>query len=169
MHVQDNSGHQFRHLVPSIIKAALLAHYPRMTEEQVLYWWRAQSSAFLARFNDETVETVTRMRQEVPGIPFPLSPGVINAHIRGGDKKFEMKLVSAETYMEAAVELAASMPNGFGQHTLLIIADDDKNVQASAQLGRASGFQVIYSNLKRLPHGYHHSELTQLANPQTRF
>lgn len=169
MHVQDNQGHQFRHLVPSVVKAALQAHYPQMTEEQVLYWWRTQSSAFVARFNDETVKIVTRMRKEGPGIPFPLSPGVINAHIRGGDKKSEMKLVPTKTYMEAAVELAESMPNGFGQHTLLVIADEEKNVQASLQLGQASGFQVIHSNINRLTNGYHHSDLTLLENPQTRF
>jgi hypothetical protein len=61
------------------------------------------------------------------------------------------------------------MPNGFGQHTLLIIADDEKNVQASLQLGRASGFQVIHSNINRLTNGYHHSDLTLLANPHKRF
>ncbi len=86
MHVLDVHGHQLRHMVPSVIKAALLAHYPRMTEEKVLYWRQAQSSAFLARFNDETVKIVARMRREIPGIPFPLPLGVINAHIGVGTR-----------------------------------------------------------------------------------
>jgi hypothetical protein len=48
MHVVENKGHQFCYIVPSTLRAELLAHRPRMTDKQVLYWWRAQSSAFIA-------------------------------------------------------------------------------------------------------------------------
>lgn len=171
MHVLAGEGHQFRDLVPSVLKAALLARYPRMAEAQVLYWWRAQSSAFLARFNEETVRIVAVMRRaEAPGIPFPLPPGVINAHIRGGDKRFEMRLVPAGTYVETAVELAASMPNGFGQqHTLLIVADDERSVETGVRLGRANGLEVLHSSVKRLTNGWHQADLERVADRKARF
>jgi hypothetical protein len=54
------------------------------------------------------------------------------------------------------MKLATSMQNGFGQHTLLsllIIADDEKNVESGVRLGRAKGFKVMHSSIKRLTNG----------------
>jgi hypothetical protein len=158
MHVMNNEGHHFRYIVPSVVKAALLAHYPRMTERQVLYWWRAQSSAFVARFNDETIQAIAALRKSSPGIPFPLPPGVINAHIRGGDKHWEMQLVFAGRYVEAAINMTTSMPHAFGHSTLLITADDEDAVQDAVHLGRSRGFEVLYSSITRLPGGYDQGE-----------
>jgi hypothetical protein len=169
MRILDLAGHQVRHMVPSMFKAALLAHYPRMTEEQVLYWWRTQSSAFVSRFNDETIRTVARMRTELLGMPYPLPPGVINAHIRGGDKKVEMKLVAPGTYVDTAIEIAASIPGGFGRHSLLIVADDQKNIEDGVRLGRARGFEVIYANVSRMINGWHQKNLDDLTNRKARF
>jgi hypothetical protein len=141
MHIMDISGHQFFHLVPSVLKAALLAQRPRMTDKQVLYWWRAQSSAFIARFNNRTIQVVAGLRKQE--FPFPLPNGVISAHMRRGDKVNEMRLPPVGDFVEAATGLAARMPNSLGELTLLVTSDDTFSGYEAMRLGKANGFNVI--------------------------
>lgn len=167
VHILENNGWQYRHMVPSIIRAALLAHHPRLTEDQVLYWWRAQSSAFLTRFNNKTIRAVAELRKKE--LPFPLPPGVINAHIRGGDKHVEMRLVPPRQFVDAALSLIARMPNSLAAHTLLITADDEDAVQEGIRLGEASGLSVLHSRIQRMPGGQDKATWMQQSDRTTRF
>jgi hypothetical protein len=155
---ESDEVYRFRLIVPSLIKTELLARYPRMTEKQVLYWWRAQSSAFVARFNRETLHAVTALRHSQTSLPYPLPDGVIHAHIRGGDKHKEMKLIPAGLFVAAAFNLMDSMPNTYARHTLLITADDGEAVKTALSRGRAMGIEVIYSPIQRPKGG--HDQLT---------
>jgi hypothetical protein len=167
MHVVENQGHQFRYMVPSALRAELLAHHPRMTDKQVLYWWRAQSSAFIARFNNKTIQAVAALRQQE--LPSPLPPGVINAHIRSGDKHYEMRLVPPNQFVDAAASLAARMPNALGEHTLLIASDDSLAVQEGVRLGEASGFNVLVARKGSEPGGHVHTDWLKLEDRLTPF
>jgi hypothetical protein len=167
-HVLDNAGHQFRHMLPSVLKAELLSHHPQMTEKQMIYWWRAQSSAFLARFNNKTIQAVAALRRKE--MPFPLPPGVINAHIRGGDKHFEMSLVSPSRFVDAAATLVEQMPFAFARHTLLVTADDQTAVNESLRLGKVRGLSVIHSKINDRPLGGHQqADFVQQGNRMTMF
>lgn len=96
---------------------------------EIRSWIRAQSVGYLARFNDETLAAVRASRlnttthgyfetEEIPGsgeaaprwhgLPLPLLPGSISAHVRHGDKWKEMSLVPEMRYLDAAVRLISA-------------------------------------------------------------
>ncbi len=158
----DNNGHQFRHFVPSAFKKALMLEFPRMTERQIWYWWRGQSAAFISRFNNETIRIVSRLRHrrtmayftDNAPLPFPLPHGTINAHIRGGDKHYEMRLIGAHHYVTEALKLVQIMPNAFASHTLFVSGDDDESVRVSTALAEENGLAVAYSRIRRLQGGH---------------
>jgi hypothetical protein len=86
-----------------------ISHLPMSLQhpDEIKYWWRAQTAAYFARFNDEAIADVAALRR-APGalhvvgdagavaragagngqllnsIPFPA--GVISTHVRHGDK-----------------------------------------------------------------------------------
>jgi hypothetical protein len=165
--VVDNKGHQFNHVIPSVVRAELLAHRPRMTDRQVRYWWRAQSSAFITRFNDMTVHAVSALRKQVH--PFPLPSGVISAHMRRGDKSNEMRLPPPRDFIQAAAALAARMPNALGEHTLLVTSDDTLSGEKAVRLGEAAGFNVVAPMQGAVPGGQVGSEWNQLKDRLTPF
>jgi hypothetical protein len=165
--VVNNAGHQFNHVIPSAVKAELLAHRPRMTDRQVLYWWRAQSSAFVTRFNRRTIQEVSALRMKVH--PYRLPSGVINVHMRRGDKNNEMRLPPTRDFVEAANELAARMPNSLGERTLLVTSDDTLSGQEARRLGEAIGFNVILPMQGAVPGGHTGAAWMQLKDRQTPF
>jgi hypothetical protein len=158
-----NEGHQMRFFVPTVFRQAILLRYPRMTDRQVWYWWRGQSAAFVTRFNEDTVQKVASLRHKQGGLaylsngkplPFPLSSGTINAFIRGGDKYEEMRLVGPEKYISAALDLVATNPNAYSEHTLFLSGDDSNSIDEGVRMGEAGGLSVAYSKVHREKGGH---------------
>ncbi len=150
-------------LIPTVFRSALLSKIPSMTAQQIKYWWRAQSAAFLMRFNNETVRAVSNLRHNQSlhyftggsTLPFPLPSGTISAHIRGGDKKKEMKLVAPARYVEAATELIQRMPNSFSSRTLFVSGDEERAIQESRVLAEKERLPFVYTHIHRQIGGYH--------------
>jgi hypothetical protein len=164
MHIMENNGFQFRHMVPSVIRVALLEHTLLMTEDQLLCgWWRAQSSAFLT----ETIQAVTALRKRE--LPFPLSQRVINARISRGEKHLEMRLVPPARFVDTAATLVALSPNALTAHTLLITADDKTTVQEGIRLGEATGLSVLHSRIDCMQGGQDRAMWMQQSDSTTRF
>ena len=49
--------------IPPVVIEKLRAYQPDMTPAAMKYWWRAQSVAYLMRFNDETIAAIWALRQ----------------------------------------------------------------------------------------------------------
>ena len=85
--------------LPSELRRRLEKEAPWMSLYEMRYWWRAQSTAYLMRFNERTVSRVAELRWNVSMMQhFPphahfhplhlraqqtLPPGSISAHVRG--------------------------------------------------------------------------------------
>lgn len=161
-HIRDvfYNSHELRNQVPDVFTNALKSKFPSMTTDQIRYWWRGQSSAYILRFNDQTTETVAALRMQaihhVTGsgeVSFPLQHGSISAHIRGGDKVSEMQLVSAQTFASAIIDLVNLMPNSFSR-TVFISGDDQQSIDELLRLLESKGFTVIYTHMRRLVGGH---------------
>ena len=155
-------GTEFYHLVPDMFRSAMLSKIPSLTDEELLYWWRAQSVAFLMRFNDETVMDLREMRNMselhyISGggpVPFPLPPGTVNAHIRHGDKYTEMTLVPSDIYVQAFKAMIRNTPNTFSR-VLFVSSDDEEAVQTCRGLTESLSMTYIYTKLQRMEGGHH--------------
>jgi hypothetical protein len=117
-----------------------------MGVHEMKYWWRGQSVAFLARFNDKAVERMRAFRVEegkVSFIPqkspwadqnareFPFRRGTVSLHVRHGDKGIEMELVKDETYFDAAEKMVVDGPIGSIRNAY--ISTEDPSVIVSAE------------------------------------
>eukprot|EP00435_Cladocopium_sp_Y103_P056160 s363_g18.t2 len=77
------------------------------------YWWRAQSIAYLIRFNQKTRTALDQLRSETlfqckEHVKAKLlEPGMISAHVRHGFKLWEAKIFEFEDYVEQMDALAA--------------------------------------------------------------
>jgi len=155
-------GSDYHPIVPDVFRHAMLGELPSMTEEELRYWWRAQSVGYLMRFNNETVRDLREMRnldglQYISGggpVPFPLPPGTVNTHIRHGDKFTEMVLVPSENYMHAFTAMIHTMPNSFAR-VLFVSSDDEDAVQTCRGLTEALNMTYIYTKLQRMQGGHH--------------
>ena len=87
-------------------------------------------------------------------LPFPLPPGTIAAHIRGGDKVQEMKLVGPASFVQAATDLIKLMPNSFSSRVLFVSADDEAAIQESRALAEKQYLPFAYTHLHRQVGGH---------------
>jgi hypothetical protein len=140
---------------------ALQTQFPSMTLPQIKYWWRGQSVAYLMRFNEETVRTIRALRHNQAvhyttdggPMPFPLPPNTISAHIRGGDKRAEMPLVPAQTFVAAVFQLIDLMPHAFSR-AVFVSGDDQQSIDEARRLIEERRMTVIYTRMPRLVGGH---------------
>ena len=80
------------------------------------YWWRAQSIAYLIRFNQKTrsaldqlrSETLFQCKEHVNAVNAKvLDPGTVSAHVRHGFKFWEAKIFDFKDYVEQMDALCA--------------------------------------------------------------
>ena len=121
-----------------------------MTEEQAVYWWRAQAIGYLMRFNNHTLKKIDLMRS---GCNFSLS-GAISVNIRGGDKWTEGHLISPERMVDKASDLISQMPLSYSR-VLFITSDDlDAILRARQHAEKRHHLKVLYCHdVPRMPHG----------------
>ena len=147
--------------LPDVLVNKLKTKFPSMTRDQMKYWWRGQSAAYLMRFNDQTMDVIYSLRRRqdlhyITGggpVPFPLPPGTISAHIRGGDKASEMTLVPARDYILAIQKLINTMPNSFSR-VIFVSGDDESSINEARKLTEEAGMTFIYTLMPR-PTGGH--------------
>jgi hypothetical protein len=159
-HIQNTNSYS-DYLVPDVIVKKLKEVIPSMTEHQIKYWWRGQSVAYLMRFNDQTMDAIYNLRRKLDlhyitgggSVPFPLPPGTISAHIRGGDKYYEMTLVSAREFVEAVKKMILSMPNSFSR-VIFMSGDDQASIDEARKLTEEANMTFIYTRMPR-PTGGH--------------
>ncbi|KAG5180207.1 hypothetical protein JKP88DRAFT_279904 [Tribonema minus] len=109
----------------------------------LLYWWRAQGSAYLLRFNARTARELAlrRLRAAASGaVPLPLPPGTAAVHVRHGDKFKEMALMSWRDHL-AAVEAAAERER-WPERRLYVSTDDAAVAAEVAAPGGVPGWTV---------------------------
>ena len=147
-----------RNAVPKKLGALWMEVEPSMDKEELIYWWRAQGTAFLARFNDRTLEALRELRglpnvtlvagqpDSANGSVSPLPRGTISAHVRHGDKGTEMKLVPWESYANASLLLAGSNP--FRLKPRVFLSTDNQSVVAEAANLKRS-LEVFYTDMFR--------------------
>jgi hypothetical protein len=148
-------------VIPDVFRDALRSKIPSMTDEELLYWWRAQSVGFLMRLNNNTVSAVADMRKEhglhyASGgreLPFPLPSGTVNAHIRHGDKHKEMTLVPSENYVQAFFSMIRNMPNSYSR-VLFVSTDDETAINTCRELVENNQMTLVYTKLQRMEGGH---------------
>ena len=125
--------------LPVFYSAALDFHLSvTLTEQAKKVWWRAQTTAYVARLRPAALEWVTaeRLRPEThhvlhgnsdsPTPPFPLPHGTVSIHVRHGDKAKEMTLKPLSDYVSAAEKLVNQNPMGFAK--MAFISSEDPTV-----------------------------------------
>jgi hypothetical protein len=156
----EGEVHMEERMVEALV-TALRAQFPSMTTAEMKYWWRGQSAAYVMRFNNNTLRVMRSLRHNRTlhytthgcAVPFPLPANTISAHIRGGDKRFEMPLVSAQGFATAIFRLVQSMPHSFSR-TVFVSGDDQRSIDEARQLIEARHMTVIYTRMPRLVGGH---------------
>jgi len=150
----------FHDVVPDLFKNAMQAKLPSLTDNELRYWWRAQSVAYLMRLNENTITELSKMRHDdnfhymsKGNVPFPLPSGTVNAHIRHGDKGTEMKLVPSVMYVRAFKSMIANSPNSFSR-ILFVSSDDQEAVNTCRRLVEGDGMTYINTKLDRMDGGH---------------
>lgn len=182
--------------LPGTLPAGLLARLRGlgMSDWEVRSWARAQSVGYVARINDATLAVLKASRVDpslhgrkgadaAAGLPLPLPPGTISAHVRHGDKWKEMKLVPELKYLEAAQRLlersanasaatAGEAPFMFSAAVgamdrrsprpappsplsplLFVSTEDDEALSRIAEAAAPQGWGVAFSRIPRLNDG----------------
>jgi hypothetical protein len=166
-----------RNTVPTLFRNALIDKIPSISGDQIKYWWRAQSAAFLMRFNNATVEAVASLRHNSqmhyytnrPSAPFPLPASTIAIHIRGGDKWREMTLIHATKYINAAIENIRNMPLSFSQRVVFTSADDPEKLALAREQAEQENLTFAFTHLPRQDGGHSLSAWLQEGNKADRF
>ena len=161
-----------RTLVPSVFASRLKQQYPSMTNNQILYWWRAQSVAYLMRLQPAYMAEVQRMRKDTTmhyNTPYPMPSGTINIHIRGGDKYKEMTLVPAQTFVQHYLNMIDKAPFSYSRHVFLS-SDDGAAIEHCKQALEQKKHIVMYTHMERMAGGHDiekvgafHKNLTQVV------
>ncbi|KAI9028665.1 hypothetical protein DFJ74DRAFT_659626 [Hyaloraphidium curvatum] len=143
--------------IPAAARKAVQRVRPDMQGSSLTYWWRAQSAAFIARFNDRTIDALREIRMrpnmtmthgKLPPSPlFPLPPGTIGAHVRLGDKGSEMTLVEYPVFAETAVRLQKENVLGL-RPALFVSSEQPKVIKEAATL--PPGFETYHSDIPRV-------------------
>jgi hypothetical protein len=130
---------------------------------ELKYWWRAQSVAFLARFNEESIALLKKLRTaqgkvvhwptdsqwaERMATSFPIERGAVSVHVRHGDKQIEMALVEDFKYFDAAEKVVVNDPMG---HTrLAYVSTEDPAVMESAKKYNNSAWSFLWYDVPRI-------------------
>lgn len=155
-------------LIPPQIESLLYKHNPAITHAQALYWWKAQSVAYIMRLNENTLESITKMRKTSSmhistnnyTIPFPLPGGTVSMHIRRGNKiPSEMDPVPVENYITGYHILTSQMPLGFSKRWVHVMSDTLSPIMEAQEIleskqGHTS--VVLYSRLPRQETGWYY-------------
>jgi hypothetical protein len=158
----ERIGSAERFIVPSILTEKLLHEYPSMTPSEILYWWRAQSIAYIMRLQPEALREISDKRQNTTihymtghkPIPFPLPTGTINMHIRSGDKHVEMKLIEPQVYVDKYLAMVQSMPLSYAR-TVLITSDNMQHIEYCRDRLENQNHTVIYTYNERKKGGHY--------------
>jgi len=163
-----NSGNTLIHrgdlladVLPKEVKAMISKFAPHMKTDKIKYWWHAQSTAYVMRFNDRTVHTLAKMRRSermlklgkkgnhqmvevLQGMPtFPMPPGTISAHVRHGDKRKEMALVPFDVYVKKAEEIVQLLPLAI-RRVLFVLTEDPEVIKGVDEL---QNWVAMYSDI----------------------
>ena len=176
--IDPADGRSDKNYVPPVVKARLAEVAPHMTFDEVKYWWRAQSVAYIMRFNDKTVAALAALRRAdkmvkvdpasapgaaalraLPAPLFPLPAGTVSAHIRHGDKGKEMVLQPFSKFLAAAEALVKLNP--FSLRRAIFLTTEDGGCVAEAA-GNQQGWTALYSDIPR--HNSNGWEQMALAN-----
>jgi hypothetical protein len=163
--------------VPTLFRNALVDKIPSISGDQIKYWWRAQSAAFLMRFNNATVEAVASLRHNSQihyytnrtKAPFPLPASTIAIHIRGGDKWREMTLIHATNYISAAIENIRNMPLSFSPRVIFTSADDPEKLALAREQAERENLIFAFTHLPRQDGGHSLSTWLQEGSKADRF
>lgn len=147
--------------VPSRLKEKLQSKIPNMSSDQIGFWWRAQSVAYIMRLNADTIRAIVRLRTDplfhyytnCNSTPFPLPVNTIAMHIRGGDKWKEMRLVPPHKFIATAAALFENMPLSFSSRNIFVSSDYEAAIQETQHDAEEMGLSVIYSHIYREPRG----------------
>ncbi|KAI9027077.1 hypothetical protein DFJ74DRAFT_704497 [Hyaloraphidium curvatum] len=149
-------GQRMRCGVPLAAWELLNRAAPGLECDEIRTWWHAQATAFLLRFNHETVASLRRIRvndaapeharrgplAKNPPALYPLPPGTISVHVRRGGHG---KLPYAR-YAGAARRLQAQNPVRVRRQLFLATEDPSVVEEASAL---PEEFAVLYSKIPR--------------------
>ena len=117
-----------------------------LSNDGLKYWWRAQATAYVARFNRRTRETLGKLRLDSTmhstishptngtaefQMPYPLPPGTTDIHVRHGDKGSEMRLVPLSEYVYAAEHFVNQNPLYFRK--MMYVSSEDPDVIQEAK------------------------------------
>lgn len=149
-----------QHTIPTRFRAALINKIPSMSQHELKYWWRAQSVAFLMRFNNATVEAVSSLRKtqsmhyfsssrKTTILPYPLPANSVAIHIRGGDKWSEMTLVPAIKYIDAVLTNIRNAPLSFADRVVFTSSDDADALEAARMYAEQENLSFAYSRMYR--------------------
>lgn len=180
-----NSAAVIQHTIPTVFKQALLHRLPSMSNDQMKYWWRAQSVAFLMRFNNATVDAVRRLRSDASkhyctqGNSFfspqnnnkqqnlLLPTGAFAIHIRGGDKHQEMTLVPATNYIDAVVRNIQNTPLSYPSRTVFVSSDDENSLTEAREYAESLSLPFVYTLMHRQKGGHSLSTWTYATTTTT--
>jgi hypothetical protein len=143
-------GHKNEFMLPKTLINMLIKELKDydLTEEFLRYWWRGQGAAYLIRLNKETKYALYQLRVSKDlhsgykigmngertkiDVPFPFPRGVLNAHVRHGDKKKEMDLIPWEEYVRRA-EIFVSENPMFYKKIMFVSSEDEQVIQSAMQ------------------------------------
>jgi len=160
-------------VIPAHVETWMHKHMPTITHAQALYWWKAQSIAYVMRLSNKSLESVKHFRfaqldmheiyshsvcsQSARNKGRVLPAGTVNIHIRHGDKTSEMNLVSIEEYGKAYHGLTASQVLSFmGERWVHVSSDTLQSIKEMKEwlLVRNHTKTVVYSLMPRMDAGF---------------
>lgn len=116
----------------------------QLQDDELTYWWRAQSTAYFLRLNDKAVTDLAEKRRALGSLvawskggnasrmlDVPLPSGTVGMHVRHGDKGRQMKLVPFERFMELANSLQRNNP--FHVQRAVFVSTEDPAVILQTQ------------------------------------
>lgn len=114
--------------------------------ENLLPYWRIQSTTYIFRLNEKTNNKVNELIKESLGNT--LQSGCVNVWVRHGDKYKEMQLLTADKYMHSVKFINSISNNKFPVY----ISSDDPEVITYYQKYYSN--ELLYLKFKRLNDNY---------------
>ena len=161
-------GPDVRNVVPTILASRLKQEFPSMTDNQIMYWWRAQSAGYIMRLQRNYVDDIRKLRMDASlhyrtgntqPVPFPLPPGTVTIQIRGGDKYKEMALVPAEAFVQRYLQKVSNAPFNYAR-TVYLTSDDFAAIEHCKQALERERHVVMYTHMERMEGGHDIEKVT---------
>ena len=132
-------------LFPDLLRTFLQAS-PVIQSEYRL-WWKTQVTAFVIRPNEKTRNAIQqRLHDHVKRFGDSVPDGTITMHVRRSDKKYEVKLLTNDAYLQAAESLITEHPDMLRRH-IYLLTEDERTLQEFINL---PGWNVSYFHMDRL-------------------